>query len=556
VKSAASDLIKSIAAAISVRGLIGLVNRTAAAAEELQDLSTKLGLTTEFFSEMQFAADQLGVEWGEFTGALQAATVRMEEFRQSGKGTAKDALQLLGGGLAEAVRGGKNLEELLPQIADRFRALSDDQRRVQVAFDLFGRGGTSMVNVLKGGAMAITELRERARELGITLETEAAAELAGLKDQMDELRAAGRALGRQFVELAGPAVKAMAAGGSVALKALDTLMEDLIEVTEELFVQWEQGFSIAGGDTAAEMRERYRAMQAESARLRREGERAPLPYRAGEYLAPLMGPPMPEPSLDIFSPLARGWDTILDTSRTKLGELVEATAAGGEEMRSSFQGALDLMSQEHVLWAESFRVTLTDVLNAASGLIYQTGASIGSAFASWIFDSQEFSEAMVQGLKQTAKSFITTLVQLGIQQLAYLVLSLTQIGTRLAAELKAWSAIVWASAFAASSSTGLAGVFAAPGVAAAAVAAMLAGAKVSSAAGAATAGTIVPMAEGGIVRRPTIALIGEAGPERVEPLRPGMDDRSFTFILDLDGNSVARAMVERIPRLLRAEGRL
>jgi hypothetical protein len=68
--------------------------------------------------------------------------------------------------------------------------------------------------------------------------------------------------------------------------------------------------------------------------------------------------------------------------------------------------------------------------------------------------------------------------------------------------------------------------------------------------------TVPAMARGGIVTRPTFALIGEAGPEAVVPLGAGgaLAPIYITVVSELDGREVARNQVRYIPNALRVAG--
>ena len=76
---------------------------------------------------------------------------------------------------------------------------------------------------------------------------------------------------------------------------------------------------------------------------------------------------------------------------------------------------------------------------------------------------------------------------------------------------------------------------------------------------AATATLATPFAEGGIVTGPTLALIGEAGPEAVVPLGSAFGAAAFagaggaeqTIIVQMDGREVSRRVVRDQPKLLR-----
>lgn len=63
---------------------------------------------------------------------------------------------------------------------------------------------------------------------------------------------------------------------------------------------------------------------------------------------------------------------------------------------------------------------------------------------------------------------------------------------------------------------------------------------------------IPKLASGGIVTSPTLAMIGEAGPEAVVPL--DRYNQSITVIFEIDGRQIAKKTVEHMPRILRLKG--
>jgi hypothetical protein len=69
---------------------------------------------------------------------------------------------------------------------------------------------------------------------------------------------------------------------------------------------------------------------------------------------------------------------------------------------------------------------------------------------------------------------------------------------------------------------------------------------------------LVELAEGGIVKRPTMALIGEKGPEAVIPLdqlgKQGGAPTQQTIIVELDGRTIARSVTKELFPMLRIQG--
>lgn len=98
----------------------------------------------------------------------------------------------------------------------------------------------------------------------------------------------------------------------------------------------------------------------------------------------------------------------------------------------------------------------------------------------------------------------------------------------------------------------------APGMAAAGLAAFAAGSTATAAAAAAVAAAtaaatgILALAEGGVVTRPTLAMIGERGPEAVIPLSQmgGMGGGQTTIVIQLDGREIARNTLTHMPGVI------
>jgi phage-related protein len=73
-------------------------------------------------------------------------------------------------------------------------------------------------------------------------------------------------------------------------------------------------------------------------------------------------------------------------------------------------------------------------------------------------------------------------------------------------------------------------------------------------------------ATGGIVEKPTIALVGESGPEAIVPLdkinkldtksESSMDDRPINIVLQVGSTELGRVVIDSINKLSRQEGRL
>ena len=168
----------------AIQAFTGLITSTTEFGDRLAKLNDRLGLTPEFLSEMAFAAERSGVQFNVLELGFQRAIRRIAEFQATGKGTAKDVLPQLGLGIERLNELGGDFEKILPIIADRLRAVGNEQQRVALAFKLFDSEGVKILQLLNQGSRGIAELRRQARELGATFSTEGAQRSAEFADAL------------------------------------------------------------------------------------------------------------------------------------------------------------------------------------------------------------------------------------------------------------------------------------------------------------------------------------------------------------------------------------
>lgn len=165
--------------------------------DEVAKSAQKAGLAVEPFQELRFAFGQGGVEAATFDTAMQKFNKRLGESATTG-GTADDAFASLGVSLRDAdgnVReAGDTLDEVLPKLAD----IESDAERAAVAGDLFGqRAGPELAAALADGTEGIDAAREKAQELGIVMDEDAAAAAEEFTDQWDDIKQSALGFMRQ-----------------------------------------------------------------------------------------------------------------------------------------------------------------------------------------------------------------------------------------------------------------------------------------------------------------------------------------------------------------------
>ncbi len=174
------------AATAAVGGLALLTKNAITSADAIAKTAAKIGVGTDALQELRFAAELSGVSQERFYKSLEKFVRNIGEAAQ-GTGAAKTAFDVLGVSVLNAQGGIRDTETLFREVSDALAGIENPTERVRVAFDLFGRDGVAMVNMLANGSAEIEKMRQRARDLGLVLEEDLLrnAEVAG--DELETL---------------------------------------------------------------------------------------------------------------------------------------------------------------------------------------------------------------------------------------------------------------------------------------------------------------------------------------------------------------------------------
>lgn len=183
----------------AVDGFFASIDR----ADQMRDLSIQLGIGVENLSSLSYAAQQSGVDLDTLATSLKfleknAAAALDPKSRQRGLFDA-----ILGKGNADL----KDAEHLLSQLADAFSKMEEGPTRAALELELFGKSGLKMAEFLKQGSAEIERLRQRARELGVTIDEETASKADRFNDTLADVKAVAAGLGTQLATALMPQVE-------------------------------------------------------------------------------------------------------------------------------------------------------------------------------------------------------------------------------------------------------------------------------------------------------------------------------------------------------------
>lgn len=183
-------------AAAALGALSVAVGKAINNADAIRDLSIRLGVGTETLSAYAYAAQQTGTDMDALGRGMKIlAKNALDSLKPlSEQGRIFKALQI---DAKDAATGGvKDLGQLIPEIAAKFKAMEDGTTKTALALALFGKSGLDLIEFLNQGSDGITTLTDRARELGVTIDSQTASAADEFKDTLADLKAilAGGAL--------------------------------------------------------------------------------------------------------------------------------------------------------------------------------------------------------------------------------------------------------------------------------------------------------------------------------------------------------------------------
>jgi hypothetical protein len=173
---------------IGVAGIAAMVGLSISAADRAGKLAEKLGVGTEFISAMGYAADQTGANLNVLTSGL--GTLADNATKAAG-GSRQSAASFAAIGVSVVDANGKlkSLEQLLPEIADRFAGIENGAGKAAIANRLFGSSGRELIPMLNQGAAGLGDMTKAAAEMGLVISGDTAKAASQLGDNIGLLKA-------------------------------------------------------------------------------------------------------------------------------------------------------------------------------------------------------------------------------------------------------------------------------------------------------------------------------------------------------------------------------
>src|SRR5262249_17363417 len=154
----------------------------------------KTGVTVEDLSKLKFAAEQSGSSFDGLQTALRGLANNMEA-AAAGSKSQEAAFKALGVSATDASGNLRPMNDVLLDVADKFKTMPDGATKSALAMDIFGRSGLAMIPMLDEGSAGIKAMGDQAQRLGIVFTGEAAKGADEFNDAQHALRVGLEGLG-------------------------------------------------------------------------------------------------------------------------------------------------------------------------------------------------------------------------------------------------------------------------------------------------------------------------------------------------------------------------
>lgn len=145
---------KALFAAAAVAGFSAFVKGAIDSADAFGKLSTRTGIAADKLQAFANAGKLADVSQSDLENGLRAFA-RTQAEAADGVATYADAYKKLGIGVTQADGSLKASDQLLGEIADKFADLPNGPEKAAIAMDIFGRSGSKLITLLNGGSEAL-----------------------------------------------------------------------------------------------------------------------------------------------------------------------------------------------------------------------------------------------------------------------------------------------------------------------------------------------------------------------------------------------------------------
>ncbi len=231
-----NGVLANLGVGVSLAGIGAMIKSSIDSADALDEMAQRTGIAVESLSLLVPAAELSAVSTEKFEAGLKKLATGMLE-AATGSETSAQKFGALGVAVQNQDGTLRDSEQVLLDLADRFKVMPDGAEKAALAVDIFGKAGAEMIPFLNQGRDGIGALKQEAAELGLQLSADTAAQAGNFNDALDKLKLATQSIGNQIIASLLPALNDMAGGMVESAKqggTLRTILDGVVVVLKTL----------------------------------------------------------------------------------------------------------------------------------------------------------------------------------------------------------------------------------------------------------------------------------------------------------------------------------
>lgn len=164
-----------------------MASDTSSAADNVDKMSQKVGLSRTAYQEWDYVMSQNGMSVDKLQTGIKTLTSKMDAAK-SGTASATEAFKTLGVSVTNSDGSLRSQEDVFEETIKSLQSMDNETERARLATELFGKAGTEMAPLLNQSAESTEELKNKAHELGMVMSDETIDSGVKFTDTMDTIK--------------------------------------------------------------------------------------------------------------------------------------------------------------------------------------------------------------------------------------------------------------------------------------------------------------------------------------------------------------------------------
>ena len=182
-----------------------MASDTADAADHIDKMSQKIGISREAYQEWDYVLGQNGMSVDALQNGMKTLTTQMMAVMNGGEG-ATEMFNSLGVSVLNADGSLRSQEDVLNDTIAALQGMEDSTERTKLAQQLFGKAGQEMIPLLNQTAESTQALKDQAHDLGMIMSDEAVDAGVAFGDSLDTVKRSFTGLTQQLGAAALPLI--------------------------------------------------------------------------------------------------------------------------------------------------------------------------------------------------------------------------------------------------------------------------------------------------------------------------------------------------------------